>query len=55
MSELWAHCTSCEHSFSVAARDRRPAPPMCPLCLRAATKTALGASPAIAQRLLALT
>lgn len=54
MSELWAHCTSCDHSFSVAAQDRRPAPPMCPLCLRSVSRTALGASSDIAQRLLAL-
>jgi hypothetical protein len=55
MSELWAHCASCEHTFSVAAHERRPAPPLCPLCLRSVSKTALGASPDIAQRLLAMT
>ena len=54
MVELWAHCASCKHSFSVGAHDRRPAPPMCPLCLRTATKTALGDSSEIAQRLLAI-
>ena len=54
MAELWAHCASCSHSFSVRAEDRRPTPPMCPLCLRSVSRTALVASSEIAQRLLAL-